>query len=145
VIVTMPGRFYWIRATRPNETNVLGLAVYSDILARETFLLGSFADTRLAGHLDPILRTDETGLPYTVAVLSHLGAWVSDDRLKETTGEIAPETYVEIEYARATGQRPTIRTGHLLRSPALEPRWPLIEQNARRWTTTAQRLEHSIQ
>lgn len=100
---------------------------------RLSWVIACVSDTRLAGHLDPILPPDSVGLPYSVAILSHVGAWVETDRLTPTPGLLDSWHVVEVEGARAGVAPVTLSTGRLLRSPDLEPRWPLIESTVREW------------
>jgi hypothetical protein len=134
--MTTPAAFYWIRSTRPDLTNVLGLAIATDEESDQTLLLACTNDGRLAGHLDPLFEVERTGLPYFVAVLSHVASWVDNSRLKPAGGLITAEDLVEVEKARA-GQKPSIRTGRYLGDPAVELRWPLIELRCRYWLEVA--------
>ena len=126
------GRLYWVAPRTPGQTNVLALAMPYEG-GRLSWVIACSNDPRLAGHLDPILPPNSVGLPYAVTILSHVGAWVETDRLTPTSGLLDPWHVVEVEGARAGVAPVTLAVGRLLRSPDLDPRWPLIESTVREW------------
>lgn len=127
------GQLCWISG---NPLNKLGLVMpYDD--PTDSFVIACTNDTRLAGHLDLVFEPKMVGLPYAIAVLTHVSAWVATDRLTPSGGEVSPWSIAEIEGARAGLVPPTLAVGHRLGSPVLDPRWPLIEQNARQWLAVA--------
>ena len=124
------GEVVWLRPWKTGEPNKLGLALFLD--SDENFFLMCESDTRLAGHLDVVLPPGHAGIPYALAIMTHVGAWVEFGRVCSIpVGRLSEAECVEIENARA-GQRPQVlKSGRLLRDPALEPRWALIERKAR--------------
>lgn len=124
------GEVVWLRPWKTGEPNRLGLALFVD--SDENFFLMCDSDTRLAGHLDVVLPPGHAGIPYALAIMTHVGAWVDLNRVCSIpVARLSEAECVEIENARA-GQRPRVlKPGRLLRNPALEPRWALIERKAR--------------
>ena len=137
------GQLCWIRSGFPSAVNVIGLVMpYDD--PTHSFVISATNDVRLAGHLDPILPPRSVGVPFALAILTHVGAWIATDRLTPTGGELEPFQVAEVEGARAGVVPPTLAVGRRLYSPELEPRWPLIESHARAWLSVAQYDPESV-
>jgi len=124
------GDVVWLRSAKPDQTNKLGLALFVE--EGEAFFLMCDSDIRLAGHLDVVLLPRHAGIPFALAILTHVGAWVDFLRIQSApVGRLSEDECFEVEGARA-GQVPrALRTGRLLLDPVLEPRWPVIEKKAR--------------
>lgn len=125
------GSFCWSVSTADRYGNQLCFIVASE--GGESLALCCDTDTRLAGHLDVVMESGETGLPFTVTVLTHVARWISDEHLRSAFGCVSALAFMEIENARAGIEPESLVVGRRLRSPVLEPRWPMIERRARRF------------
>jgi hypothetical protein len=123
------GQIYWLYPEDENAYSKLGLVIDTD--NNESLFMMCHPDIHLAGHLDVIFAPDDIGLPFAVAVFTHVVQWVSHSRLSPAPiGNVPGSVCDDIELARAGQQTTHLKYGFPLADPIMEPRWPLIEQLA---------------
>jgi hypothetical protein len=121
------GQIYWLYPEDENALAKLGLVVEADV--NESLFMMCHADIHLAGHLDPIFAPDDIGLPFAIAVFTHVEQWVQHSRISPAPIGTIPESIcVDIELAGTGQQTNRLKFGFPLADPVMEPRWPLIEQ-----------------
>ena len=121
------GQIYWLYPEDENALAKLGLVVETDI--HESLFMMCHADIHLAGHLDPIFAPDDIGLPFAIAVFTHVEQWVQHSRISPAPiGTISESICDDIELAGTGQQTSRLKFGFPLADPVMEPRWPLIEQ-----------------
>lgn len=124
---TRRGDMVWIYPHAEHLVNQLGLILSVD--GNDALVMMCHPDIRLTGHLDAVIDSSISGLPFSVGIFSHVVNWVPMSRVGlEPIGRIAEEQCIELEEARLGSVFKTLHPGRILADPSIELRWPLIEQ-----------------
>jgi len=121
------GQIVWIYPGDEELLNQLGLVI--DVENSDVLVMMCSPDIRLAGHLDAILSSVDTGAPFAIGVFTHVLEWLPLLSIGlEPIGSISEENCFELEQARSGISLRTLVPGRMLGDPISDLRWPLIEQ-----------------
>jgi hypothetical protein len=115
-----------------DEESLRPLAVVLEVDGEEMLVAMAHPDIHLAGHLDIVVAASDT-LAYSIAVFTHVVAWVPRCRVAMTAGSV-PDSIVEMTHSARGGVEPPVAMqGFPLADPVMEPRWASIQNLVQEW------------
>jgi len=137
------GEIYWLCPQDSKRLNQLGLIIEEGD-DKSLFAMCN-PDIHLAGHLDPIFMPEETGIPFTIAVFTHIAQWVPHSMVGEDPiSTLSSSMSDAVDLARNGEQTAGLKYGFPLANPILEPRWSLIEMTAHNFMSSFNYTEKEV-
>lgn len=93
------GDVVFMKSSDDNHERELGIVI-DEIDGFVFIVMATVFDSDLAGHLDFHISMEESGLPYRITVLTHIGLWVDSDRIFAVDGHVDQSIVEDIGNAR---------------------------------------------